>query len=86
MVRAAYAFGWTSSTPGSGRFGGAIDDLEICSNMTTVFEERFDALRPGSTGGSQADTQLQVWAKAVVPRWEGRGINHSHAVDLGGGN
>jgi hypothetical protein len=76
----------TSSTPGSGRFGGAIDDLTIKTDTNTVFVENFDSLKPGSTEGLQADTKLRVLAGATVPSWEGRGINHSHAVDLGDGD
>ena len=76
----------TSATPGSGRFGGAIDDLAIRSNKTTIFTEDFEALKPGPTEGAQADTRLRVLAGATVPGWSGGGINHSHAVDLGDGD
>ncbi|MFN0128614.1 MAG: DUF1549 and DUF1553 domain-containing protein [Verrucomicrobiales bacterium] len=76
----------TSSTPGSGRFGGAVDDLVIRDGPTPVFADHFDALVPGATTGEQADTKFKVFAGARVPGWEGAGISHSHAVDLGDGN
>ena len=76
----------TSSSPGSGHFGGAIDDLAIATNKTTIFTENFDALKPGPTEGSQADTRLRVLAGVSVPGWAGGGLSHSHAVDLGGGD
>ena len=75
-----------SSTPGSSKFGGAIDDLTIRDGKKTVFSEDFDALVPGSVKGSQAHTRFTVLAKARVPGWIGGGINHSHAVDLGEGD
>ncbi|MEM7234563.1 MAG: PSD1 and planctomycete cytochrome C domain-containing protein, partial [Planctomycetota bacterium] len=76
----------TSATPGSGRFGGAIDDLTITSDGTAIFADHFDKLEPAPIVGSQAHTQLRVLARAVVPGWTGDGINHSHVVDLGGGD
>ncbi len=76
----------TSAAPGSGRFGGAIDDLSITANNTTIFSESFDALEPSSIEGLQAHTRLRVLAGATVPGWTGTGINHSHAVDLGKGD
>jgi hypothetical protein len=76
----------TSATPGSGRFGGALDDMAISVNDEVVFEENFDGLKPSATKGLQADTRLKVLAGVSVPGWEGGGINHSHAVDLGEGD
>jgi hypothetical protein len=76
----------TSATPGSGRFGGALDDLTITTDGKVVFEENFDRLKPGSIEGRQADTKLRVLARVTVPGWDGAGINHSHAVDLGEGD
>jgi hypothetical protein len=76
----------TSATPGSSKFGGAIDNLTISDGERTIFSEDFDALRRGPIEGAQADTRLPVFAKAIVPGWTGDGINHSHAVDLGGGD
>lgn len=76
----------TSATPASGRFGGAIDDLVIRAGPDRLFSEDFHALTPGTTRGEQADTRLTVFAGATIPGWEGSGISHSHAVDLGGGN
>ena len=76
----------TSATPGSGHFGGAIDDLAITTHKTTIFTENFDALKPSPTEGAQADTRLRVLAGVSVPGWAGGGINHSHAVDLGDGD
>ena len=38
------------------------------------------------TPNKQAHTQLDVFAKALVPGWTGGGLNHSHAVALGEGN
>ena len=76
----------TSATPGSGRFGGAFDDLTIAGRGTTLFSDDFDGIQLGPTQGSQADTELPVYARVTVPGWGGGGINHSHAVDLGGGD
>lgn len=76
----------TSATPGSGHFGGAIDDLRILHDGDVLFEEDFDEVKPGKTESSQADTRLRVLAKAGVPGWSGDGINHSHVVDLGEGD
>ncbi|MEK6234379.1 MAG: DUF1549 and DUF1553 domain-containing protein, partial [Planctomycetales bacterium] len=76
----------TSSTPGSGRFGGAIDDLTILAGGKPIFTENFDRLKPSKTKGSQADTKLRVLAGASVPGWKGDGLNHTHAVDLGRGD
>jgi hypothetical protein len=76
----------TSATPGSGRFGGALDDLTITTDGKVVFEENFDQLKPSSTEGRQADTKLRVLARVTVPGWDGAGVNHSHAVDLGEGD
>ena len=76
----------TSTTPGSGRFGGAIDTLVIRAGTETIFSENFDGLMPGSITGSQADTQLRIFALARIPGWHGVGVHHSHAVDLGNGN
>ena len=76
----------TSATPGGGHFGGAIDDLVVRTNKTTIFEENFDALKLSPIEGLQADTRLRVLARVSVPGWAGGGINHSHAVDLGDGD
>ena len=76
----------TSATPGSSKFGGAIDDLKVSAGAGTVFSEDFDDLRRGSIQGAQADTKLPVFAKTIVPGWTGGGLNHSHAVDLGNGD
>ncbi len=87
----------TSATPGSSRFGGAIDDIVVAElarsgtrpssgDTGIIFSETFDDLKPGKAKGSQADTRLPVLAFAVVPRWNGGGLNHSHAVDLGDGD
>ncbi len=76
----------TSARPGSAKFGGAIDDLTVSDGKRTIFSEDFDALVPGSTKGSQADTKLRVLALARVPGWIGGGVHHSHAVDLGDGD
>jgi len=75
----------STSTPGSPKFGGAIDDVIIRQGEQTVFSEGFDDLKPGNFG-SQAHTGLRVTAKAQVPGWTGSGVNHSHAVDLGDGD
>jgi len=76
----------TSSTPGSGRFGGAVDDLVVSTGPAHIFADNFDTLVPGATTGEQADTKFKVLAAATVPGWEGAGISHSHAVDLAGGD
>ena len=76
----------TSATPGSGRFGGALDDLVVRAADEVVFHDNFDGLKPSATAGLQADTELKVLAGVSVPGWKGAGINHSHAVDLGDGN
>ncbi|MCA9063286.1 MAG: PSD1 domain-containing protein [Planctomycetaceae bacterium] len=76
----------TSATPGSSRFGGAIDDVTITTGPATLFSEDFHALRRGPIEGVQADTGLRVFAQAVVPGWTGGGLNHSHAVELNHGD
>ncbi|MDG2127723.1 MAG: PSD1 and planctomycete cytochrome C domain-containing protein [Fuerstiella sp.] len=76
----------TSATPGSSKFGGAIDDLRVSAGSRTFFFDDFDDLRRGPVKGAQADTKLTVFAKAIVPGWTGGGLNHSHAVDLGNGD
>lgn len=76
----------TSATPGSGHFGGALDDLAIRAQGRIVLEESFDSLIRGPIVGKQPHTGLTVLAKATVPGWDGGGINHSHGVGLGAGN
>ena len=76
----------TSSTPGSSRFGGALDDIAVSAGPDRLFADNFDGLVPGATTGEQADTKFKVLAGASVPHWVGAGINHSHVVDLGGGD
>ncbi len=76
----------TSSTPGSGRFGGALDNLTITTDGKVVFEESFDQIKLGAIVAQQADTKLNVFAGVTVPGWNGAGVNHSHAVELGNGN
>ena len=76
----------TSSNPGSGRFGGAVDDLVISEGSVRHFSEGFDTLAAGAAVGVQAGTACKVLAGASVPGWVGAGISHSHAVDLGGGD
>ena len=104
----------TSATPGSSKFGGAIDDLVVAKLATcfgkqketrsvsegpdtpddvdpsltrrVIFEDDFNDLQHGPIKGTQADTKLTVFAKAIVPGWTDGGLNHSHAVDLGNGD
>ena len=59
----------SSSNPGCGRFGGAIDTLSVSNGDRTIFSEDFDALRRGSIEGTQADTKLPVFAETTVPGW-----------------
>ena len=75
----------STSTPGSSKFGGAIDDISVRQGKRTIFSEDFDDLMPGNQG-AQAHTGLRVTAFARAPGWTGGGVNHSHAVDLGGGD
>lgn len=74
----------TNSRPGSGRFGGALDNLGISKGPAAVFTDNFEKLQPGLTIGEQADTKHKVLAGVSVPGWVGSGVNHSHAVDVGG--
>ena len=76
----------TSANPGSGRFGGAVDDVTVNSNGEILLQADFNNLLPGAIFGAQADTQLKVLAGTTLPGWTAAGINHSHAVDLGEGN
>ena len=76
----------TSATPGSGRFGGAMDDLAITADGKVILEENFNQLKPSTIEGLQADTKLRVLAGTTVPGWVGAGINNSHAVELGKGD
>ena len=73
----------TTSTPGSGRFGGAIDNVAITGADGTIFQEDFNSLKPGPHRGRQADTGLEVFAGASFSGWTGTGLNHSHAVAVG---
>ena len=68
------------------RFGGAIDDLTVAETgtSTVLFAADFEDYAPGGPAGTQADTQLLVYAAGAFPGWTGGGVNHSHAVDLGG--
>ena len=75
-----------SSTPGSGRFGGALDHLVLRDGSTHLFTENFDQLVPSATTGTQSDTKLKVLAGTTIPGWEGAGISHSHAVELRSGD
>jgi hypothetical protein len=76
----------TSSSPGSGRFGGAVDDLMVSAGSARLFTDRFDTLTAGTATSEQADTKLKIVAGVSVAGWVGAGISHSHAVDLGGGD
>ena len=76
----------TSARPGNGRFGGAIDEIRIRSGAEVLFAEDFDQLQPGAIRGMQAATGLPLLAQAVVPGWDGAGINHTHAVEYQPGN
>jgi hypothetical protein len=78
----------TSATPGSAHFGGAVDDIAIHTDGgQIVFQEDFNGLQRGPiVGKKQPHTGLTVLAKTTVPGWDGSGINHSHAVDLGMGD
>jgi uncharacterized protein (DUF1684 family) len=69
----------------TGRFGGAIDDLSIASisDGKSIFQEDFSDCQFGSAQGLQAHTGKSVYANCSIPRWNGSGINHSHAVDCG---
>jgi hypothetical protein len=74
-----------TSSDYTGRFGGAIDDLTIVESGTSrvVFAEDFNKFQFGIVKGKQAGTGLPVYAKCLIPRWTGGGINHSHVVDMG---
>jgi len=71
----------------SGRFAGAIDDVQVVDESTgdTLFADDFQSYQPGPRGG-QADTGLAVYAQGQLPGWQGAGINPTHAVDRGQGN
>ncbi len=75
-----------TSSAYTGRFSGAIDDLTVVESDTSrvVFAEAFDQCQLGSIQGTQAGTELPVYANCTIPGWTGGGINHSHAVDLSG--
>ncbi|MEX2186988.1 MAG: PSD1 and planctomycete cytochrome C domain-containing protein [Pirellulales bacterium] len=80
----------------SGRFAGAIDDVTVAEltsakltaaaagDVKVLFSEDFESYRPGGAAGQQADTKLPVYAAGTIPRWNGGGLNHSHAVDHSG--
>ncbi len=76
----------TASNPSSVRFAGAIDDLAIArtDNGAVLFREDFEAYQTRGTPGKQVHTLLPVFAGGTIPNWTGSGVNHSHAVDLGG--
>ena len=75
-----------TSSPGSGRFGGALDNLVLSDGPTPLFTENFDHLVPGPTTGTQPDTKLKVLAGTTIPGWQGDGISHSHAIELRSGD
>ena len=70
----------------SGRFGGAVDDLEIRQGDRQLFEERFDDLEQTAAPGTQADTKGNVYLSARSSRWKSSGINAIHAVEWAEGN
>ncbi len=70
----------------SGRFGGAVDDLQVRQGTELVFEERFDRLEQTQPPGTQADTQRRVFHSAKSETWTHRGVNSLHAVEHGEGN
>ena len=74
-----------TSSDYTGRFGGAIDELQIVESATSrvVFAEDFDKFQLGNTEGKQADTGLPIYAQCSIAGWTGAGINHSHVVNLG---
>jgi len=57
----------TTATPGSGRFGGAVDNLAVSAGPDRIFADNFDGLVPGATTGEQADTKFKVLAGVSVP-------------------
>ncbi|MHC4875587.1 MAG: PSD1 and planctomycete cytochrome C domain-containing protein [Planctomycetota bacterium] len=68
----------------TGRFSGAIDNISIVDTDSSqiVFEDNFNKVQLGNIKGTQAGTELPVYAQCSFPGWSGGGINHSHAVDL----
>ncbi len=72
----------------SGRFGGAIDDLEIVEIVSkkTAFSETFDQLQQRHAPGKQADTGRRVFFGAASDRWDSTGTNAVHAVEHADGN
>ena len=72
----------------AGRFGGAVDDLEIVeiASKKTVFSETFNELKQQHAPGKQADTGRRVFFGAVSDRWESTGTNAIHAVEHTDGN
>ena len=72
----------------TGRFGGAVDDLEILNVASgkTVFEESFDKLQQRHAPGSQAHTAHQVYFLGTSDRWQHSGTNTIHSVEHEEGN
>ena len=73
-----------TSSDNTGRFSGAVDDLQIVEASTSriVFMEDFNKCQLGDIKGEQAGTRRTVYARCSFPGWKGDGINHSHAVAL----
>jgi len=75
-----------SQLPGSGRFGGAIDDLVLSEGETIHFQDNFDQLKQTQPPGRQEDTRKRVFHSARSEHWSHRGINAIHAVEHSEGN
>ena len=92
---APMAFGYTGDGTGpvrlhvtsnrsTGRFGGVIDRLQVHrdSESPPVFVDNFDDTQRGELRGKQANTGKTVLAKCILKRWDGMGVNHSHALEV----
>lgn len=71
----------------NGRFGGAVDDLEIFDNQgKRLLTESFDRAENLVHRGVQADTLKPVYWGATFLNWEVRGLNAFHLVEHAPGN
>ena len=76
-----------SSLPATGRFGGAVDDLQIRDSRGRVlFDSNFNQLQHPSHRGTQAHTGLKIFWGMQSAQWKRSGVNTMHAVEHQPGN
>lgn len=72
---------WLEPFPlNSGRFGGAVDDVELRRGDDVLFSDDFESLKDTNQTGKQAHTGSTVYHSARSEHWAHRGVNSIHAV------